>query len=162
MNRIFCLFYICFYLFGCSAAGKPKMHIIENKISVESASLLHPTHIPRGLMLITSVGGFNTYGFLTGFVGSVYVPPGEYSLDVTVSFDFDVQDFGGPAWTIADGEKCYPLENLNRNRTLLVKEGVSRPYAKLQAGKSYEVRFGFDRISPEKPIPCTWVEEISS
>ncbi|MCO7191045.1 MULTISPECIES: hypothetical protein [unclassified Pseudoalteromonas] len=147
-------------LSGCAASGKPKEHLIKEKLSVEEAALVHPAHIPKGLMLITSVGDLNTYGFAFGYAGSVYVPPGEYVLSVELSFDFAIQDFGGPAWTIPDDQKCYPLDGINRKDFILVQKGYSSPLAQLEGGKAYQVRFGFDRRDNQEPVPCTWVEVL--
>ena len=146
---------------GCVSSGKPKTVLIDGLITPQNSSIVHPIAVPGGLMMIRAVDDRSTHILSIGYLGSVYVPPGEHEFEVEVSHGFGVQDAGGPAWTAPPNEKSATLESVDSG-SILVTKGVSKPKANLEAGKSYEVRFGFDRSNPEKPVPVTWISPIPS
>jgi hypothetical protein len=147
------------FLASC-ASGKPKTVLIDGVTTPEASAIVHPTAIPGGLMLIQAVDGKSTYIMSIGFMGSIYVPPGTHEFEVEVSHTFKVQDAGGPAWTVPAGVSAAPLVGGAPGSTLLLRKGISRPRATLEAGKTYELRFGFDRTDPVRPVPVTWVSQI--
>jgi hypothetical protein len=100
-------------------------------------------------------------GWAFGYSGSIYVPPGVHEFEVEVMRNIGVQDAGGPAWTAPSDVKTAKLEGVHSG-SIFVTKGTSKPKYNLEAGKVYEVRFGFDRTDPKKPIPVTWVSPISS
>ncbi|MES3023640.1 MAG: hypothetical protein V4857_18900 [Pseudomonadota bacterium] len=146
-------------LAGC-ASGGPKTILIENSMAPEKAAILHPTTVPGGLMLIRQVDGRSTYALSIGYFGSLYVPPGERQFEVEVSHSFTIQDAGGPAWTAPQGANISPVVGEHGGGLLVVK-GVSKPKGKVLPGKIYEIKFGFDRSIQDKPVPVTWVSEVS-
>jgi len=152
--------FVVVVLAGC-ASGGPKTVLIEGVTTPEASAIVHPTAVPAGLMLIRAVDGKSTYIMSIGFMGSIYVPPGTHEFEVEVSHNFKVQDAGGPAWTVPAGASPAPLIGNAPGSTLLVTKGISRPRATLEAGKTYELRFGFDRTDPNRPVPVTWVSPIS-
>ena len=147
---------------GCASYGKPKTVLIDGITTQEKSGIVHPTAVPGGLMLILAVDKKNACNFTLGCAGSVYVPAGVHQFEVEVSFDFGVQDAGGPAWTAPKGVNVAPWSGDVRGSSILVTRGVSRPKATIEAGKTYEVKFGFIRNGKSKPVPVTWISEIPS
>ncbi|MBL0843959.1 hypothetical protein E3Z27_00080 [Pseudomonas mediterranea] len=147
---------------GCTASGKPKTVLIEGLTTPEKSSIVHPVTVPRGLMMIRAVDEKSTYEWGSfGFLGSIYVPPGTHEFEVEISHDFGLQDAGGPAWTAPPGVNSAKMESIPSG-SIFITKGVSRPKGALEAGKVYEVRFGFDRTDPNHPVPVTWLSQIPS
>jgi len=120
---------------------------------------VHPTIVPGGQMMITKADGKSTYTASIGFLGSLSVLPGDHTFEVEVSHGFSVQDAGGPAWTLPQGVKGSPLAG-TAGGGLLIKKGIATVSGKLVPGKAYELKFGFDRINPQTPVPVVWLAEI--
>lgn len=146
---------------GCVASGKPKTVLIDGIIAPENSAIVHPALVAGGLMMIRAVDNKSTYGWSIGYLGSIYVSPGAHEFEVEVMHDFGIQDAGGPAWTAPSDVKTAKLEGV-QSGSILVTAGISKPKYNLEAGKVYEVRFGFDRTDPKKPIPVTWISPIPS
>jgi hypothetical protein len=159
MHRLLVLLACTVVAVGC-ATGKPKTVLIAGVTTPEASAILHPTVVPGGQMMIRAIDGKSTYTFSVGYLGSVYVPPGMREIEVEVSHGFAVQDAGGPAWTAPEGVACAPLAFDTASSSVLVTKGVSRPRAALDSGKTYEVRFAFDRRDPSKPVPCVLVDAM--
>lgn len=153
------VFFAIVIITGCVAAGKPKTVLIEGITTPEKSAVVHPTAVPGGLMLIQSVDKKSTFIFSIGFFGSIYVPEGEHEFEVEVSHGFGMQDSGGPAWTAPEGADVAPLQSVVSSSAMVVK-GISRPKAKIDARKTYELKFGFTRKDPAKPVPVTWISVI--
>jgi hypothetical protein len=160
--KLLSIIFVISIVTGCAAAGKPKTVLIDGITTPEKSAIVHPTAVPGGLMLIRAVDKKSTYIFSIGFLGSIYVPEGEHEFEVEVSHGFSVQDAGGPAWTAPDGVDVAPLQGDIAGSSVLVTKGTSRPKAKIEAGKTYELKFGFTRKDPAKPIPVTWISAIPS
>lgn len=146
---------------GCANYAEPKTVLIDGITTPEHSSLVHPTQVPGGLMLIHAVDQKSTYTLSIGFFGSLYVPPGLHEFEVEVSHGFVVQDAGGPAWTAPPGVQVFAVEGINAGQ-ILNKKGTSRPHFHLEAGKVYEIKFGFDRTNSKNPVPVTWISPIPS
>lgn len=147
-------------LVGC-ASGAPKKVYDGPVLPPSELATVHPIAVPGGLMLITDVDDRSTYAASIGYFGSIYIRPGEHSFKVEVSHGFKVQDAGGPAWTTPQGVTFSPLVGSDK-ATLLVPKGSASVLGRVEAGKVYEIRFGFDRTRPETPIPGIWLSEVPS
>ena len=155
--RIFAGVAACALLLGC-ASGAPKKQYEGPQRAAAELSVVHPTMVPGGQMMITKADGKSTYTASIGFMGSISVLPGDHTFEVEVSHGFSVQDAGGPAWTLPQGVKGAALAGAGS--TLLVKKGVATASGKLAPGKAYEMKFGFDRSNPQTPVPVVWLAEI--
>jgi hypothetical protein len=142
---------------GCVSDG-PKTVLIDNAASVAEAAIVHPTKVPGGFMLIQEVDGKSTYVMSIGFLGALYVPPGDHLFKVEVSHGFWIQDPGGPEWTAPANMKTAPL--INNGFTGIVTKGYSNLAGAVQSGKIYELKFGFDRSDKDKPAPVVWLAEL--
>ncbi|GLR12471.1 hypothetical protein GCM10007907_12610 [Chitinimonas prasina] len=110
-------------------------------------------------MLIRRVNEKSTYTLSIGYFGSLYVPPGEHEFEIEVSHGFTVHDAGGPAWTAPKGANISPVIG-EYGGGLFVLKGVSKLKGKVLPGKVYEIKFGFDRSTHNKPVPVTWLSEV--
>lgn len=118
---------------GCATSGESKTVLIDGIATPEHSSLVHPTQVPGGLMLVRAVDQQSTYTLSVGFFGSFYVPPGLHEFEVEVSHGFAVQDAGGPAWTGPPGVQVAAVEGINAGQ-ILMKKGRSKPHYRLEAG----------------------------
>jgi hypothetical protein len=41
-----------------------------------------------------------------------------------------------------------------------LKKGIATLSGKLASGKTYEIKFGFDRTNTQAPVPVVWLAEI--
>lgn len=146
---------------GYATSGEPKTVLIDGITTPEHSSFVHPTQVPGGLVLIRAVDQKSSYTMSVGFFGSFYVPPGLHEFEVEVSHGFAVQDAGDPAWTAPPGVQVAAVEGINMGQ-ILIKKGTSKPHYRLEAGKVYEIKFGFDRTDPKNPVPVTWISPIPS
>lgn len=156
--RIFAGAVACALLLGC-ANGAPKKQYEGPQRAAAELSVVHPTTVPGGQMMITKADGKSTYTASIGFLGSISVLPGDHVFEVEVSHGFSVQDAGGPAWTLPQGVKGFALAGA-AGSGLLIKKGTATVSGKLASGKVYEMKFGFDRANPQAPVPMVWLAEI--
>jgi len=122
--------------------------------SAAETAVVHPSSV-GALVMIQTVDDKNTYGMMEGYLGPVSVLPGTRTFRVEVTIGVD-QPRSAPA-EMAPPPGAQPVVLQTTGRTALVDTYRAQLTGQVDAGKEYELRYGYV-VEGDRKQHVLWLE----